>query len=174
MKYFPFPSADFTCLSLLTPVQVSEKMKEVTYQKDEKLPRNLKGKNVKPYRGAISKNGFIGSNTQQGIAINFNMSYQENKYTQIDVFLEMSKVVKVVLIMVFSMVLVGAIWSVLILLFGTEDYDTLLSNNLLSITAALLLFIPSIFMLIYVFSLGMKGIKKHLFEILEAEEVKGE
>ncbi len=72
------------------------------------------------------------------------------------------------------MVLVGAIWSVLILLFGTEDYDTLLSNNLLSITAALLLFIPSIFLLIFVFSFGMKGIKKHLFEILEAEEVKGE
>ncbi len=79
MNYIPFPSDKFTCLSFLTPAQISEKMKEITYQKDEKLPRNLKGKNVKPYRGTITENKFVGSNTQQAITINFNMNYQENE-----------------------------------------------------------------------------------------------
>jgi hypothetical protein len=172
MKYFPFPSADFTCLSFLTPSQISEKMKKITYQKGEKLPRNLKGKNVKPYRGTISKNGFIGSNTQQGITINFKMNYQENKYTQIDMFIEMGKTVKGIIMVISSMVLVGIIWSLLIFFFGTEEYDTLLSKNLLSVVPLCLLFTPSILLLIFVFSVGIKGIKKHLFEILKAEEVK--
>lgn len=170
MNYFPFPSDNFTCLSFLTPAQVSEKMKEITYQKDEKLPRNLKGKNVKPYRGTISENGFVGSNTQQGITINFNMNYQENKYTQIDMNIEMGKAVKIVVVSISSMVLMAM--SLLIYFFRTEEYDTLLSKNLLSVIPYFALFTPYILLLIFTFSMGIKGTKKHLFEMLQAEEVK--